>query len=374
MKQIAVGRTLVTAALALTVTTSMAAKIEQPLRIISIDVEGGAATLYVTPQGHSLLIDTGWPAGMGGVRLAPGETAPATPSSAERIAAAVKAAGLTRIDDLLITHYHVDHVGGAVELMSLVPVGTLIDHGPNREQIPEGANPRAIAAAPATTYPKYLAAIGDRRHRVMRPGETLELDDMRVTVVDSDGEILKTPLAKGGEPGAGCASATRNDNLGGEENQRSLGVLVTYGRARVLSLADTTWNLENRLVCPRDLIGPVDLMFADNHGSDNSNSPVLVNSVRPRVIVFGNGPTKGAAAQSIATATASARIEGVWQIHLAEQHPQQNAPPEHIANLSGGPDAMHPLSIAIFTDGALALTNPRTGATTKYPVKGERLR
>jgi competence protein ComEC len=365
MKQL-VARMMFAAALVLTTTTAAAARNQQPLRIIALDVEGGAATLYVTPQKHSLLIDAGWPSGMGGVRPAPGETAQATPSSAERIAAAVKAAGLDRIDYLLITHYHVDHVGGAVELLSLVPVGTVIDHGPNREQIPEGASPRAVAAAPATTYPKYLAAIGNRPHRVMKPGEVLRIDEMQVTAVDSDGEILTTPLANGAAPGAGCATATTDDNLGGEENPRSLGVLITWGHARVLSLGDTTWNLENRLVCPRNLIGPVDVMFADNHGSENANSPVLVNSVRPRLIVFANGPAKGAAAQSIATATASPRIEGVWQIHFAEQHPDQNVPAERIANPAGQPDAMHPLLIALSKDGALRVTNPRTGATETH--------
>jgi len=93
---------------------------------------------------------------MGGIRPEPGETVLPTPGSAERIVAVVRAAGLTRIDYLLITHYHVDHIGGAVELMSLLPVGTVIDHGPNREQPAQNASPRALAAAPATHYPKYL--------------------------------------------------------------------------------------------------------------------------------------------------------------------------------------------------------------------------
>jgi competence protein ComEC len=357
---------MISVALALTATASMAAQTE-PLRVIAIDVEGGAATLYITPQGHSLLIDAGWPVGMGGPRPAPDATPPATPSSAQRIAATVQAAGLTRIDNLLITHYHTDHVGGAVELMSLVPVGTVIDHGPNREPIPAGANRRAITAAPATLYPQYLAAIGSRSHHVMKPGETLKIDDMTVTAIDSDGAILQAPLAGAGAPGAGCASATGNDNLGGEENPRSLGVLVSWGRARILSLADTTWNVENSLVCPRDLIGPVDLMFADNHGSDNANSPVLVNTVRPRVIVFGNGPTKGAGAQSFATAMNSPRIKGVWQVHFAEQHPDQNPPPAQIANLAGDPDAMHPIRIAVSKEGALTITNPRTSVSVEYP-------
>jgi competence protein ComEC len=360
---------MIALALALTASASMAAKVEQPLRVIAIDVEGGAATLYITPQGHSLLIDAGWPAGMGGRRPTPGTTPPTSPSSAQRIAAAVKSAGLTRIDNLLISHYHADHIGGAVELMSLVPARTVIDHGPNRQQIPADASPRAIAAAPATFYPGYLAAIGDRPHRVMKPGETLRIDDMKVTAVDSDGAILRAPLAGAGAPGVGCASATSSDDLGGEENPRSLGVLIRWGHARLLSLADTTWNLENRLACPRNLIGPVDLMFADNHGSDNANSPILVNSVRPRVIVFANGPTKGAGAQSFATAMGSSRIKGVWQIHFAEQHPEQNAPAANIANLGGDPDDMSPIWIAVFKDGALTITNPRTGASVDYPAK-----
>jgi len=320
------------------------------LKITAIDVEGGFATLYVTPQGHSLLIDTGWPA-----------------TSAERIAAAVEDAGLKGIDYLLLTHYHLDHVGGAVELMSLVPVGTVLDHGPNREEPAPNADPKSLARAPATLYPKYLEAIGQRPHRVLKPGDTLSIDAMKITAVDSDGEVLKAPLGKG-EPGANCASATTNDHLGGEENPRSLGVLITWGRARVLSLGDTTWNLENRLACPRDLIGPVDLMFADNHGTENANSPTLLNTVRPRVIVFNNGPAKGAAAQSIQTAQASPRIQAVWQIHLAEQHKDVNAPEANIVNLSGDPDEHHPVRISVARDGGLEFTNPRTGVTTRYPL------
>jgi competence protein ComEC len=341
------------------VAAAQAAGDGRPLRIVAIDVEGGAATLYVTPQGHSLLIDSGWPAGMGG--------GDAATSSAQRIVTAAKAADVTRIDYLLISHYHADHVGGTVELLSALPVGTVIDHGPNREPIPQGADLQRVAGAAATLYPKYLEAIGSRPHRVMRPGETLEVDDMTVTAVDSDAKILGAPLPGGGARGNGCADATTSDEIGGEENQRSLGVLISWGRARILSLADTTWNVENRLVCPRNLIGRVDLMFADNHGSDNANSPVLVNTVQPRVVVFSNGPTKGAGPRSYATAVASGRIEAVWQIHFAEQHPDRNARPAHVANLAGESDAMHPLRIAVLKNADLTITNPRTGASFDYP-------
>jgi competence protein ComEC len=336
------------------------------LGITVVDVEGGAAFLYVTPQGHSLLIDTGWPAGMGGPRPSPGAPPlPPMPSSAQRIVAAAKAAGLTRIDYLLVSHYHVDHVGGAVELLGSFPVGTVIDHGVNREEPKPGA--ASGPGAPATLYPAYLAAVSGHGHRAMKAGESMRIDGLTLTAFDSDRQIITKPLAGGGAPGVGCAEATSNDNLGGEENPRSLGVVLTWGKARILSGGDTTWNVENSLVCPRNMIGKVDLMFADNHGTGNAGSPQFVNSLAPSVVVFGNGPAKGQDASSFDTAMASPRIKAVWQVHFATRSPEKNAPPAQIANLADGPDGMHPLQIEVRTDGSITMTNPRTGGAQVYP-------
>jgi competence protein ComEC len=345
---------------------ALAAAPADTLSITVVDVEGGAAILYVTPQGHSLLIDTGWPAGAGGPRPIPGAPPPPpTPSSAQRIVAAAKAAGLSRIDYLLVSHYHVDHVGGAVELLGAIPIGTVIDHGPNREEPKPGTTPGPMASA--TLYPAYLAALKGHPHRVMKPGETLRIDGLTLTATNSDREVVAKPLAGGGAPGAGCDKVTVNDNLGGDENPHSLGVLFSWGKARIFSGADTTWNVENSLVCPRNMIGKVDLMFADNHGTGNANSPQLVNSVAPTVIVFGNGPAKGLDASSFDTAMASPRIKAVWQVHYATRSPEKNAPPAQIVNLADGPDAMQPLQIAVSTNGSITMTNPRTGGSQVYP-------
>src|SRR2546425_7286502 len=89
------------------------------LQIYFIDVEGGQATLFVTPEGKSLLIDTGWPGNDG--------------RDADRIVSAAKMAEIAMIDYVLITHFHDDHVGGAPQLAARIPVGTFIDHGENRE-------------------------------------------------------------------------------------------------------------------------------------------------------------------------------------------------------------------------------------------------
>ena len=99
--------------------TSQAGPQGKALDIYFVDVEGGQATLFVTPQGQSLLIDTGWPGNAG--------------RDADRIVAAAKQAGLSKIDFVLLTHYHVDHAGGVPQLWAKIPVGAFIDHGVNRE-------------------------------------------------------------------------------------------------------------------------------------------------------------------------------------------------------------------------------------------------
>src|SRR6059058_3991176 len=83
----------------------MAAK---TLDVYFIDVEGGQATLMVSPSGQSMLVDTGW-AGFNN-------------RDADRIAAAAKLAGVKQIDYLVITHFHGDHVGGVPQLAAKLPI------------------------------------------------------------------------------------------------------------------------------------------------------------------------------------------------------------------------------------------------------------
>ena len=330
------------------------------LRLIAIDVEGGAANLYITPGGASLLIDTGFPAGVGTPAPAPGTPPP--PSSAQRIATAARAAGLTRIDHVLVSHYHVDHVGGVAELMTLIPIGGFIDHGANRERPEPGTIPGAIA--PANTYPAYLAAIKGKPRRVMKAGDSIKIDGMEIIAVASDGDVLTKPLPGAGAPGTGCANAAPEPRDGGEENWRSLGVRLGWGKASILSLGDATLRLENRLACPRDLIGRVDLMFSSNHGSGNAGSEALFRTLRPRVVLVSNGSTKGADAVVLERLKALPEPPAVWQLHGATRNPDADTLPTRIANVDSATN--HNLSLLIADTGSISVANPRTGETMRY--------
>ncbi len=347
--------------------TVAAAAAAAPLKIIAIDVEGGAATLYITPQGHSVLIDTVWPTSTGAPqRVAPGATPrPPRPPSAQQIVAATKAAGVTRIDYLIISHYHVDHVGGIHDLMAMMPIGAFIDHGPNREETPADIAPGRVATMPAALYPSYVAAIAGRKRIVLKAGQKLKVDDLILTAVSSDRQPIAKPVVGAGSVGVDCAGATSKDVISDQENPYSVGILAQWGKARILALADLTWNAENALVCPINRIGRVDLMFADNHGNDISNSPTLLNSVKPSVVLMNNGATKGADGVVLDRVTVLTGPQGLWQLHFATRSPGKNAPVDQIANLEG-PDAMASITVTVDKSGSLTLTNNRNGFSRSY--------
>ena len=99
----------------------------KPLEIYVVDTEGGKADLWVTPSGQTLLIDAGNPGGR----------------DTDRIVEVMAAAGVKRIDYLLLTHYHSDHVGGVQELVKRIPPIThFLDHGPTVEDGINGHQPR----------------------------------------------------------------------------------------------------------------------------------------------------------------------------------------------------------------------------------------
>jgi len=324
------------------------------LRVYFVDVEGGQSTLFVMPSGESLLVDTG----------SPDARNPNTPRDASRIAALCRLAGVTKIDNLVVTHYHSDHVGGLPQLAAMMPIGRFIDHGINRES--EAVQGGGSTVAGWTAYQKVLAD-GHAEHLVVKPGDVLPVKEMRVEVVSADGEVIPRALAAGGGKNAACAASPVKE-AEGTENDRSVGMVMTFGRLRILDLGDLTWAKERGLVCPANKLGQVDVYIVSHHGLDRSGSPALVDAIAPRVAIMDNGPHKGDAPATYETIEGSSRLKDLWQLHTAEGNDAaHNVADSRIANLPG-PDAGNYLKLTGHMDGSFSVTNARTGETVEYPA------
>lgn len=371
-RTVCLGAAVVCMGIAALVAQPKSESLSNELRIAVVDVEGGAAVLFITPEGQSLLIDTGWPPGMGGPRPASGAPSSAQlPSSADRIAAAASSFGVTRIDYLMMTHYHVDHVGGLDALLAKLQVGTFIDHGPNAEQLPPGATPRQEASAPATNYIKWQAAYQGHKHISAQVEQTLDIGSMHLEFVASDGNVLTKPSSGAGQPNPLCAGVPQKENNGGVENERSLGVLVTFGKTRMLDLGDLTWNKEMELLCPVNRVGKVDLYFVTGHGMDLSSSPPTT-ALDPLVAIMQNGPTKGGDEAVIKTVTSYPNLQAFWRVHYSVRYPDLNGDPNYIANLDGTPDQGNWFKVDITPTGEITVTNSRNNFSKTVKARAAR--
>ena len=207
------------------------------LKILSVDVEGGGGTLFVTPEGKSLLIDTGWPTGAGLLPSPDGAK-----NSADRIVAAAKKLGVSKLDYVIITHYHMDHVGGVFDLAKRIPIGTFIDHGPNVEHLAPGEKipPDLAGGMPDQLYPTYVALIKGHPHVVAKPGQVIQIGSLTDTIVASDGVAMTKPLAGAGAKNPACdtAEALSTKDEGGAENTHSVASLLSFGKVKIAMFGD----------------------------------------------------------------------------------------------------------------------------------------
>jgi beta-lactamase superfamily II metal-dependent hydrolase len=339
------------------------------LDIYLIDVEGGGATLYVSPSGESVLIDTG----NGGAAAA---------RDVERIMAAIKAAGLSQLDHLITTHWHGDHYGGMSELASRVPIRHFVDHGTSVES---NANVTQFLQG---TYPGLHARA---KHTVVKPGDTIAVAGLEWRVVTSHGAVIKTPLAGAGQPNPACA-AFKPQADDATDNAQSVGSIISYGRFRAAHLGDLTWNKEFDLMCPANRVGAVDLFVVSHHGLAVSNSEALVHGLAPRVAIMNNGSRKGGPPETMRTIFSSPGLEDLWQLHFSVLSGQEyTVPGLFIANLfdepltampiapmpapqpgSGAPPApvhngpAHWIKVSAQRDGSFTVANGRNGFENLY--------
>jgi beta-lactamase superfamily II metal-dependent hydrolase len=315
------------------------------LLIYTIDVEGGQSTLLVSPSGASMLVDTGWPGNSG--------------RDAVRIQAAMKDAGISQIDHVLITHFHTDHVGGVPELVKRVKVGEFLDHGPNRED----------SDITRHDFAAYLKAIDGTPRRIVHPGDTIDLPGLKVVVLVADGEHIAAVPGIKPEPNPYCATE-RAWPVDPSENARSNGVLVTFGKFKFLDLGDLTGAKEVALVCPNNPIGAIDLYLVDHHGMDLSNARALVDAIHPVASIMINGAHKAGMPEAWQTVHDSPGMQDLYMLHTAEgSDDAHNSTEPLIANPKGSTTDGAYFKVVASSSGAFSITNSRTGQTKDYRRK-----
>ncbi len=315
----------------------------QTLRIYAIDVEGGKATLYVSPSGESMLIDAGY--------------ATIDHRDANRIAAAAALAGVKRIDYLVITHYHTDHAGGVPQLAAKMPIGKIFDHGDNSEPW----NKKTKAA-----FRHFVEVRATYPHQTVGPGDTIPVKGIRVDVVAGAENAISLPLPWAGQPNPLCASYQPLKPDPGE-NAHSLGMIIGFGSLRIADLGDLYWNQEHELACPVNKLGTVDLYMTTHHGTATSGSPQMVHALHPRVAIMNNGADKGGSVKAWTTIEDSPGLEDLWQLHFSNAGGKDhNVAESFVANLSGGSDGGYAIEVSAEPEGTFIIRNQRNQFEKTY--------
>jgi L-ascorbate metabolism protein UlaG (beta-lactamase superfamily) len=303
---------------------------------------------------------------------------------AGRIMDAVKDAGLTTIDYLITTHWHLDHFGGMAELAKQIPIGEFIDHGPNTQPNPK------VDEFLQQIYPSLYKKA---RHIVARPGDTVPLTGLEVSVVASAGRTIDLPLPGAGTPNSYCTESER-PNVDQTENSQSIGIHIRFGEFRALHLGDLSADKEFEMMCPNNRIGSVDLFIVSHHGQANSNTPLLVYPIHSRAAIMNNGLHKGGEPEVMTVIYTAPGLENLWQLHFSQLSGQEyTVPGIFIANLADSPlPAMpmaptprpapgtvqqpalthngktHWIKVSAKADGSFTVTNGRTGFSKTYPA------
>jgi competence protein ComEC len=329
---------------------------DKTLDIYWIDSEGGGSTLIVTPNDEAVLIDTGNPGGR----------------DPARIVAAVKAAGLTRIDDVLLTHYHIDHFGGGAEVARQIPISTIFERG-----IPAG-DPDGNTPSSFPLQIKPWRGIAAKREK-LAPGLTIPLTPvnggpkLELLCVAADKKAIEPTQAQKQVTNP-ITGADRK--VAPSDNDNSAVFILTFGDFKFFDGGDLTWEYEKNLVSPHNVVGTVDVYQTDHHGLDVSNNPILIQSLAPTVAVMNNGPKKGGTSSAFAALKSAKSIKALYQAHKSFNASEaENTPAEFTANHDNltGPDAekcpANLIKLSVAADGkSYTVTIPATGHSQTFPT------
>jgi competence protein ComEC len=212
-----------------------AAQSEDPvlLTLSVIDVGQGDSSLISTSDGHAMLVDGG----------------PADASG--RVLEAIRKAGVGKLDVLINTHPHADHIGGLARVLDEIPVGKVIDSG---------------KVHTSKTYEGYLEKIlaKDIPFALGRAGSSFALGPATVKILWPSEPLAENP------------------------NDCSVVVRVIYGRFSALLAGDIEAGSEQTLV-QRKLLSPAVVLKVAHHGSDTSTTSAFLAVLRPVIAIISAG-------------------------------------------------------------------------------------
>lgn len=280
------------------------------LDVYFIDVEGGAATLFVTPAGESLLIDSGYPE--------------YDYRDRDRIVDVAKNhAKISQVDHALVSHWHLDHYGNHAALTEKIKIRTFWDRG-----IPDSLQEDPKFEERISAY----RAASQNQSKTVKAGDSLPFKSgstpLAMKVVTASRQVIEN--SGKANPYADLHKPMPEDK---SDNAASVSLMTSFGRFKFLCCGDLTWNVEAKLVTPNNPLGQVDVFMVTHHGLPSSNNPALVMAIDPIVAIMCNGPTKGGHEQTQQTLRKVKSLKHLYQLHQnIKLAADQQTPQPFIAN------------------------------------------
>ena len=315
-----------------------------------IDVELGNAVLIVTPNGKSILLDSG------------------PEAYADRVLAVLKEAGIKQIDYAVTSHFHWEHYGALPKIARQVPILMYVDSGFDADAHEVLPFAREYPGDPAVPdLEAYVLARGKSKDTAALRGARFSLDGVDLNVVASAREVISDPLAGHGEQNAACAATPlRQKDL--TEDARSIGLVMNFGKFRFADLGDLTWNISRSLFCPTNKVGPVDLYLISRHAmSDGASaasccSQAEVFGLKPRVAILSSSYTLPQGTSELPAVRQSPGLEDLWELN-------SQTPGVYVANTDPANCPGKWIKVSAQQDGSFTVTNVGNGFSKRYPVK-----